>query len=73
MQDLRKKSVLKVGELVDLYYNTQDSKLEESLLKLLDRKKTFVNQISKSFEIEVDFEVQAKVEGQALWLGIIKI
>ncbi|MBI5530260.1 MAG: isoleucine--tRNA ligase [Candidatus Doudnabacteria bacterium] len=73
VQDLRKKSGLKVGELVDLYYNTQDSKLEEPLLKLLDRKKTFVNQIAKSFEIEVDFEVQAKVEGQALWLGIIKI
>jgi len=73
VQDLRKKSGLKVGELVDLYYNTQDENLEEVLLKLLDRKKTFVSQISKSLEVEVDFELQAQVDGKAVWLGMIKI
>ena len=73
VQDLRKKSGLKVGELVDLYYNTQDDSLEEILLKFLDRKKTFVSQISKSLEIEVDFETQGQVDGKAIWLGMIKI
>lgn len=73
VQDLRKKSGLKVGELVDVYYNTQDAEVEEALLSLLDRKKTFVSQISKSFEVEVDFETQNKVEASPVWLGIIKI
>jgi isoleucyl-tRNA synthetase len=73
VQDLRKKSGLKVGELVDLYYNTQETSLEDALLKLVDRKKTFVSQISKSLEVEVDFEIQTQVDGKAIWLGIIKI
>ncbi len=73
VQDLRKKSGLKVGELVDLYYNTQSTEAEDALLGLIDRKKTFVNQISKSFEVEVDFESQGQVDGQAVWLGMIKI
>ena len=73
VQDLRKKSGLKVGELVDVYYNTLDESLEDSLLNLLDRKKTFVNQVSKSLEIEVDYEVQATVDGKAVWIGIVKI
>jgi isoleucyl-tRNA synthetase len=73
IQDLRKKSGLRVGELVDVYYNTQDEKLEEALLKLVDRKKTFVSQISKSLEVEVDFEIQSQIEGKTVWLGMIKI
>ncbi len=73
VQDLRKKSGLKVGELVDLYYNTQDESLESSLLSGLDRKKTFVNQINKSLEVEVDFEIQAEISGKPIWLGMIKI
>jgi isoleucyl-tRNA synthetase len=73
VQDLRKKSGLKVGDLVDLYYNTQDERLEDALLKLFDRKKTFVSQINKSLEVEVDFETQAKVDGKGIWLGMIKI
>lgn len=73
VQDLRKKSGLKVGELVDVYYNTTDERLEDALLNLLDRKKTFVSQVQKSFEVEVDFEIQGEVEGQAVWLGIIKV
>ncbi len=73
VQDLRKKSGLKVGELVDVYYNTQDEKLELALVELFDRKKTFVSQIQKSLEVEVDFEVQTKVDGNAIWLGMAKI
>jgi isoleucyl-tRNA synthetase len=72
-QDLRKKSGLKVGELVDMYYNTQSEDLENALLKHFDRKKTFVSQIQKSLEVEVDFETQNEIEGKALWLGMIKI
>jgi isoleucyl-tRNA synthetase len=73
IQDLRKKSGLKVGELVDVYYNTADEALEDALLGLVDRKKTFVSQISKSLEVEVDFEIQSVVEGKAVWLGMVKI
>lgn len=73
VQDLRKKSGLKVGELVDVYYNTADEQLEDILVNLLDRKKTFISQISKSLEVEVDFETQGVVEGKAIWIGLIKI
>jgi isoleucyl-tRNA synthetase len=73
VQDLRKKSGLQIGELVDLYYNTTDSQLEVVTTTLLDRKKTFVNQVSKSLEVEVDFEIQAEVGGQPIWLGLVKV
>jgi len=72
VQDLRKKSGLKPGELIDLYYNTQEEALEEALINLFDRKKTFVSQIQKSLEVEVDFEIQAQVDGKAVWLGLVK-
>ena len=48
VQDLRKKSGLQVGDLVDLYYNTASDELEDILLNLLDRKKTMVSQDRKS-------------------------
>lgn len=73
VQDLRKKSGLQVGELVDVYYNTTDEGLAKSLVELLDRKKTFINQIQMSLEVEVDHELQVQVGGQAIWLGIIKV
>ncbi len=73
IQDLRKKSGLKVGDLVDLYYNTQDEKLEDTLLNFVDRKKTFVSQINKSLEVEVDFEQQSEIDGKAIWIGMVKI
>ncbi len=73
VQDLRKKCGLKPGDIVDVYYNTQDENLENILITLFDRKKTFVSQISKSLEVEVDFETQSQVDGKALWLGIVKV
>src|SRR5579872_1156695 len=73
VQDLRKKAGLKVGELVDLYYQTKDSELEEALVSKFDRKKTFVTQIKKDAEVEPDEEIQVDVEGKPVWLGIIKI
>jgi isoleucyl-tRNA synthetase len=73
IQDLRKKSGLKVGELVDVYYNTQDEELASALVDLVDRKKTFVNQIQMSYEVEVDYETQAEVNKKAIWLGISQI
>ncbi|MDE2311546.1 MAG: isoleucine--tRNA ligase [Patescibacteria group bacterium] len=73
VQDLRKKSGLRIGELVDLYYNAADDKLESALLNLFDRKKTFVSQIQKSLEVEADFEIQTQVEGRAIWFGVVKV
>jgi uncharacterized protein YheU (UPF0270 family) len=72
IQDLRKKSGLKIGEIVDVYYNTQDEDLEKVITSLIDRQKTFVGQVSKSLEVEVDFEHQAEVGGKPIWLGLIK-
>lgn len=73
VQDLRKKSGLKVGELVNIYYNTQDVELEGVFLSAFDRKKTFVGQISKSLEVEPDFETQGEVDGKGIWMGIVKV
>ncbi len=73
VQDLRKKSGLKIGELVDLYYTTQDEQLADIATNLLDRKKTFINQVKTSLEVEADFETQATIDGKPIWLGLLKI
>lgn len=73
VQDLRKKSGLKVGQLVDLYYTTTDDELADILNSLIDRKKTFVNQVKTSLEVEADYEIQTTVEGKPLWLGIVSV
>lgn len=72
IQDLRKKSGLNVGEVVDVYYNTQNEQLIHALTTLVDRKKTFVGEIAHNLEIEADFETQAEVDGKAIWLGLLK-
>lgn len=73
VQDLRKKSGLQVGDLVDLYYNTKDPLLESAVLEKFDRRKTFVSQIQMSFEVEADFETQAEIGDQGIWLGLVRI
>jgi isoleucyl-tRNA synthetase len=73
IQDLRKKSGLKVGDLVDVYYNSPSKELADILVNQIDRKKTFINQIQMSFEVEVDFEAQTEVAGKAIWMGLLKI
>lgn len=73
IQDMRKKTGLQVGELVDLYYTTTDTILEQALTEMVDRKKTFVNQMQTSLEVEADFEIQVDVAGSAIWLGIVKV
>jgi isoleucyl-tRNA synthetase len=73
VQDLRKKSGLKIGELVDLYFTTQDPDLAEIATNFLDRKKTFINQVKTSLEIEADYEIQATVDGKPIWLGLVII
>ena len=40
---------------------------------MLDRKKTFINQVKTSLEVEADFEAQATVDGKPIWLGLLKI
>lgn len=73
IQDLRKKSGLQVGQLVDLYYNSTNKDLTDILVNLVDRKKTFVAQIKTSLEVEADYEVQTKVNGEPIWLGLVVI
>lgn len=71
VQDLRKKSGLLAGDLVDLYYNTQDKSLDEVVLGL-DKKKLGTESISQSLEVEADFEIQTSVSNKPIWLGIVK-
>lgn len=73
VQGLRKKAGLKVGEEVDLYYNTQDESLEALLLGELDKTKTSVRNLSRELEVEADEEAQAEVSGRPIWLGVVKI
>ncbi len=73
VQDLRKGAGLKPGELINVYYNCQDEEIEGILLSMLDRKKTFINQVTKALEVEPDYEIQTQVGGKAIWLGLIKI
>jgi isoleucyl-tRNA synthetase len=73
VQDLRKGAGLKPGELINVYYNCQDAELEGILLSMLDRKKTFINQVTKALEVEPDYEIQTQVGGKAIWLGLVKI
>lgn len=73
IQDLRKKSGLTVGDEVDLYYNTTDTDLEKVLLGLVDRKKTSINTIAQSLEVEADNEAQAIIDSKPIWVGIVKI
>jgi isoleucyl-tRNA synthetase len=73
VQDLRKKSGLQIGELVDLYYTTTDDELGDVAATMLDRKKTFVNQVKTSLEVEADFETQATVDGRPIWLGLLRV
>ena len=73
IQDLRKKSGLKVGQIVDLYYNSTEQGLIDSLVNLVDRKKTFISQIKTSLEVEADYEIQTTINGEAIWLGLVLI
>ncbi len=73
IQDMRKKAGLQVGELVDLYYTTTDEKMERALVELVDRRKTFVNQVQTSLEVEADYETQADIGGAVVWLGIVRV
>ncbi|GAC1413424.1 MAG: isoleucine--tRNA ligase [Candidatus Doudnabacteria bacterium] len=73
VQDLRKKFGLNVGELIDLYYNTNEAVLEKALVEKFDRKKTGVVQIKKEVEVEPDAEAQIKIEDKPVWLGITKV
>jgi hypothetical protein len=73
VQDLRKKNGLKVGDLIDLYYNTTAASLEMALINKFDRKKTFVVQVKKELEVEPDIEAQLLIEDKAIWVGIQKV
>ncbi len=72
VQDLRKKSGLRIGETVDLYYATTNAELVTVVTEFLDKKKTFVGNVISDPEIEADFETQTTVNGEAIWLGLVK-
>jgi isoleucyl-tRNA synthetase len=68
VQEMRKKTGLKVGEMVDLSYNTVSQEIE-SALALFDTKKTFVNRIQRG---KTEGMEEISIEGQSLLLGLKK-
>ncbi|MBP9686744.1 MAG: isoleucine--tRNA ligase [Candidatus Doudnabacteria bacterium] len=72
IQDLRKKSGLRVGELVNVYYTITDPSMEIVLLERVDRKKTYVAAIVHELEVEPDNEMQLELGGIPVWLGMVK-
>ena len=73
VQDLRKRFGLNVGDMIDVYYNTQDVVLEMALVNGFDRRKTYTVQVKKELEVEADYEAQVEIDGRAIWLGIVKL
>jgi isoleucyl-tRNA synthetase len=66
VQDMRKKSGLRVGEWVNLFFETEDEEMS-SALSLLDKKKTFVLDMKReTIENMETFEI----DGKKLGLGI---
>jgi isoleucyl-tRNA synthetase len=64
VQDIRKKSGLKVGETVKLSYDTKSQELKEAF-RLFDTKKTFVTEISENSGGE-----EVEIEGMKLSLKL---
>jgi isoleucyl-tRNA synthetase len=58
VQDMRKKTGLKVGEVVNLTYDTDDGELIEAF-ELVDTKKTYINEISQGSGGDV-IEIEGK-------------
>lgn len=73
IQDLRKKSGLQIGQLVDVYYTTTDPDLEAAMTKLIDRKKLFANQVQTSLEVEADYETQSTIDDKPIWIGLVQL
>lgn len=69
VQDMRKKSGLKVGEIVNLAYHTDDEDIRQAM-SLFDRKKTFVNEIQT--QTEPNQTEEADLDGKKVRLEIVK-
>lgn len=66
VQDIRKKSGLKVGEMVNLSYDTDDEELRKAL-DLFDKKKTFVATIK---QVKTDSMQELEVDGKVIRLAL---
>jgi isoleucyl-tRNA synthetase len=68
VQDMRKKTGLKVGEMVNLSYDTADEELRQAL-DLFDRKKTFIGKIQAQ---KTDSMESFEMNGKSISLSIEK-
>lgn len=68
VQDMRKRSGLKVGETVNLFYDTNDEELIAAM-GLIDRNKTFVKEI---FKEKTEAPESVIVEGKQVALGLTR-
>ena len=73
INQFRKEAGLKIGESVDLYYETKSAKIEEAL-RQVDKKKTYLVEISniKYQKSKMDSEKELVVEGEKVWIGLIR-
>jgi isoleucyl-tRNA synthetase len=70
IQEFRKESGLKIGEMVDLYYETKSDMIKKAV-KLVDRKKIYVKELRiKNQELRADFEKEIEVEGESILIGL---
>jgi isoleucyl-tRNA synthetase len=68
VQDMRKKTGLKVGESVILAYDTKDETLRQAM-ELFDRKKTYIERIEAK---KADGQETFDVDGKSISLGLQK-
>jgi len=70
VQDLRKSSGLKVGQMVDFYYETADRDVYNAF-EYFDQNKTYVSRVVGAKQ-KADFEKEIKAGGQKFWIGLKK-
>jgi isoleucyl-tRNA synthetase len=70
VQELRKTSGLKVGQMVRLYYETTSQQVYEAF-EYFDQNKAYITRVIGARE-KVNFEKEIEVTGQKVWLGLKK-
>ena len=71
VQVFRRESGLKVGQIVDFYYETQSRDIYDAF-EYFDAEKTFVGRVVGARQ-KADFEKEIKIGVETIWLGLKKV
>ena len=70
INQFRKESGLKIGETVDLYYQTSSDIMRSAFAKV-DYKKIYSALVSETKEkLKMDHEKEIEIEGEKIWIGL---